>query len=599
MTGWKICILFLLILLISVPSAYGCTTFVVTGNASEDGSVFVGHSNDGFGSGLIYNRIREDMVSFRHVLAKDHPEKATRQVVYDPNSGGEFLGEAPSSDTQTIVLGEIPEVNHTYAYITGSYGMINEHQLMTGECTDYAKIHPGAEKGKRIFYSSELSNIALERCTKAKDAVLLIGNLIDTYGYYGTGETLIFADPSDAWVIEMCGGTPDGTGGYWAAEQIQPGEIFVAANEFRIRDLSADNPSQIYSKNLESDAEKMGWWNRTDGSLDWTKTFGIGEYSHPYYSQARVWRIFDRLAPSLGLSPYVEGPFSKEYPFSIKPDKLVNITTALSIYRDHYEGTVFDLTAPPAGGPFGDPYRVWGQFDLHDAPYEGELKPGSWSRPISTDPCGYSYICQGRSTLPDPIGGVCWLGLSSPSETCYVPFYAGITHLPLPYVHGSHWEFDLNTAFWPYELLQNYARLMYSYMSPEIKAEQERIEGAAIANQSAIEAEALARYKVNERSCREYLTSYSNETALNALNDWKALMGRMIVTYRNGNYNDVQNQTISNIGYPDCWYEYARYQYGPRVYDMEGLNETPGVRYVGEVANITGDPVTYIREYQT
>nr|WP_319539116.1 C69 family dipeptidase [uncultured Methanospirillum sp.] len=599
MTGWKICILFLLILLIYIPSAYGCTTFVVTGNASEDGSVFVGHSNDGFGSGLIYNRIREDMVSFRHVPAKDHPEKATRPVVYDPNSGGEFIGEAPSNDTQTLVLGEIPEVNHTYAYITGSYGMINEHQLMTGECTDYAKIHPGAEKGKRIFYSSELSNIALERCTKAKDAVLLMGNLIETYGYYGTGETLIFADPSDAWVIEMCGGTPDGTGGYWAAEQIQQGEIFVAANEFRIRELSADNPSQIYSENLDKDAEKMGWWNRTDGTLDWTKTFGIGEYSHPYYSQARVWRIFDRLAPSLGLSPYVEGPFSKAYPFSIKPDKPVNITTALSIYRDHYEGTVFDLTAPPAGGPFGDPYRVWGQFDLHDAPYEGELKPGSWSRPISTDPCGYSYICQGRSTLPDPIGGVCWLGLSSPSETCYVPFYAGIYHLPLPYVHGSHWEFDLNTAFWPYELLQNYARLMYSYISPEIKAEQERIEGAAIAKQSDIEAEALERYKVNERSSREYLTAYTNETAMNALHDWKALMGRMIVTYRNGNYNDVQNHTISNIGYTAWWNEYARYQYGPRVYDMEGLNETPGVRYVGKVANITGNPVTYIRDHQT
>ena len=76
---------------------------MVTGDASEDGSVFVGHSNDGLGSGLVYNRIREDMVSFRHIPAKDHPETATRQVIYDPNSGGEFLGDAPSNDTQSIV----------------------------------------------------------------------------------------------------------------------------------------------------------------------------------------------------------------------------------------------------------------------------------------------------------------------------------------------------------------------------------------------------------------------------------------------------------------------------------------------------------------
>lgn len=84
---------------------------------------------------------------------------------------------------------------HTYAYYTGSYGMMNEHQLLSAECTDYAKVELNAAEGKRIFYSSELSNVAMERCTKAREAVELVGSLIDTYGYYGTGETLIFADP--------------------------------------------------------------------------------------------------------------------------------------------------------------------------------------------------------------------------------------------------------------------------------------------------------------------------------------------------------------------------------------------------------------------
>ena len=141
----------ILVFMIAIPASFGCTTFVVTDEASEDGSVFVGHTNDGFGTGLVANRIREDMVVFRHVPAKDHMEGAKRQVIYDPNSGGEFLGEASSSETESVVIGEIPEINHTYAYITGSYGIINEHQLMSGECTDYAKIHPSAEKDNRIF----------------------------------------------------------------------------------------------------------------------------------------------------------------------------------------------------------------------------------------------------------------------------------------------------------------------------------------------------------------------------------------------------------------------------------------------------------------
>ncbi|NLV27795.1 MAG: peptidase U34 [Methanomicrobiales archaeon] len=588
----------ILVFLFLIQSGCGCTTFVVTDEASEDGSVFVGHTNDGFGTGLVANRIREDMVVFRHVPAKDHMEGAKRQVIYDPNSGGEFLGEAQSSGTESVVIGEIPEINHTYAYITGSYGIINEHQLMSGECTDYAKIHPSAEKDKRIFYSSELSNIALERCKTAREAVLLIGDLIENYGYYGTGETLIFADPEDAWVIEMCGGTPDGNGGYWAAQQITPGHVFVAANEFRIRELDYNNHQQLFSKKLFDDAQKMGWYDPSDGPLDWAKVFGIGEYSHPYYSQSRVWRIMDVLAPSLKLSPYVEGPFSKAYPFSIKPDAPVNTSKTFSLFRDHYEGTVFDLTAAPAGGPFGDPYRVWGPFDLHDALYDGQLKPGSWARPISTDPCGYSYVCQARKDLPAIIGGICWLGLSSPAETCYVPFYAGIYRLPTPYLHGSHWDFNLNTAFWPFELLQNWARFMYSNISPIIKEEQSRLEGAALARQPEIEAKALELYKQNVTEARMLLTSYTNQTAIDTINSWMDLTKNVIVTYRNGNYNDVQNKSIKNIGYPEWWYENSGYQYGPRVYDIQGLTSIPNVKYTGKVANVTGDPIMYIREYQ-
>jgi hypothetical protein len=35
------------------------------------------------------------------------------------------------------------------------------------------------------------------------------------------------------------------------------------------------------------------------------------------------------------------------------------------------------------------------------------------------------------------------------------------------------------------------------------------------------------------------------------------------------------------------------------VYDVEGLNAIPNVRYVGKEVNITGDPLTYIQTHQT
>lgn len=593
-------------------SALGCTTFGITKSASADGSVIVAHSNDGFGPGEVGTEIREDAVVFSYVPAQDFAPGSKRPVLYDPNSGGEFRGSGESSDNDSIVLGYIDQANHTYSYISGSYGMMNEHQLISGECTDFARVHPDAEKGKRIFYSSELSNIAMERCRTAREAVALIGSLIDDYGYYGTGETLIFGDPNDVWIIEMCGGTPSGTGGYWVAERIPDGQVFVAANEFRIREIdasgangannanSSNNSDLMFSENLFDDAEAMGWYNRSQGKLDWTATFSAGEYSHPYYSLGRVWRILDRIAPSMNLSPYVEGPFTTAYPVFVAPDRKINLTEAFDLYRDHYEGTEFDLTAPPAGGPFGDPYRKWGPFDEHDRLYPGELKPGAWPRPISTDPCGYSYVAQAREWLPDSIGGVCWLGLSSPAETCYAPFYSGITGLPAPYLNGSHWELDFSTAFWPFEMVQNWARLMYGEMIPVIKAEQAKIEGGELSRQADIERQALDLHKMDELSARQFLTEYTNATAMENLESWKALFERLVVTYRNGQYNDVKNKTITNIGYPDWWLEKTGYQYGPRVYDVQALRGISGVIYAGKIANITtSDPIAYIRENQT
>ena len=37
-----------------------------------------------------------------------------------------------------------------------------------------------------------------------RQVVELVGNLIDIYGYYDVGKTLLFADPKEGEVLEMC-----------------------------------------------------------------------------------------------------------------------------------------------------------------------------------------------------------------------------------------------------------------------------------------------------------------------------------------------------------------------------------------------------------
>lgn len=568
-------------LLLLFSPAFACTTFIVTKGASADGSVYVGHTNDGYGPGIVYDHVAGEMTQLVSVPAADHPPGSVRAVRYDPNSGGD--GPEPGPANESHATAYIPQVNHTYAYYTGAYAIMNEHQVMFGECTDLTKIQPSFDQKRRILYSSELSNIAAERATTAREAVTIIGNLIDTYGYYGTGETLPVADPNEAWVIEMTSGSENGTGGLWAAQRVPDGTVFVAANTFRIREIDPAGPDFLYSKNLFSVAEANGWWSQDMGRLDWLRATSAGEYSHPYYSLARVWSLYHRIAPSQNFSPYVTDTYSRDYPFSVRPDHPLSTPEIFGLFRDHYEGTVFDLTTGEAAGPFGNPYRWRGPFDDHEQISPGEVKPGAWPRPVSEMYSGYSYVTQGRSSLPDPVGGVAWLGFGSASETVYVPFYAGGTDTPASFRNTNRSEFSRDSAWRAFDLTASWATLNYRLMSREIKNEQAALESAELARQPAIEQEAATLCtKGNDAACHAFLTNYSMTTGNAAVAAWWNLSDRLVVEYSNNLVYHPDTGRDEFAGYPDWWLDKAGYQYGPRVYDIEELSRQPDLLYTNK-----------------
>ncbi|MBW2569872.1 MAG: C69 family dipeptidase [Deltaproteobacteria bacterium] len=383
-----------------------CTTMIVGKKATVDGSVIVAHSDDD---------VTDERVIY--VPAADYPDGAKRPVYYDDASLGynskynstelrRYIGTSrgPGYNTKDYPpskpLGEIPQVKHTYAYFDSSYGIMNEHQLMIGECTCGAKVHPEPEPGKRIFYSAELSRVALERCTKAREAIKLISDLIEQYGYYGTGETLLIGDPDEAWVMEMCGYDKDGTDGIWVAQRVPDDGYFVAANEFRIRKVDVNSLDMMYSANL--------------------------------------FKVCDE--------------YTKAYPFSVNPDKKLSVADIAAIYRDHYEGTEFDLTKGRAAGPFGDPTRYEKNPDQGDDTWNlNKYQPkGAWERPLSIYRCGMMWINQGRSFLPDPVGGVSWIGLDRPAATCLMPFYAGVNELPELVETMNLIKFTRDSAWWAF-----------------------------------------------------------------------------------------------------------------------------------------------------
>ena len=86
-------ILTVLLAVLCVPalasSWHECTTFIITPGASADGSMYVGHSNDGYGPCVTGHNVTEDDLKLVYVSAADHPPGSKRVVHYDPNSGSD------------------------------------------------------------------------------------------------------------------------------------------------------------------------------------------------------------------------------------------------------------------------------------------------------------------------------------------------------------------------------------------------------------------------------------------------------------------------------------------------------------------------------
>lgn len=49
----------------------------------------------------------------------------------------------------------------------------------------------------------ELQRVALQRCTTAREAIRLMGDLVKQYGYGDSGECLTIADPNEVWHFEV------------------------------------------------------------------------------------------------------------------------------------------------------------------------------------------------------------------------------------------------------------------------------------------------------------------------------------------------------------------------------------------------------------
>ncbi|RHY44739.1 hypothetical protein DYB30_013180 [Aphanomyces astaci] len=386
--------------------------------------------------------------------------------------------------TETPIIGQIPQVATTYAYIDGLYPIINEHQLAIGESTCGANLwaKPATQGGKALFDITELARVAFERTKTAREAVQLMGDLAVQYGYYGAewegdavyseaGETLTVTDTKEGWVFHIL---PDDSGAsaVWVAQRVPDTHIVAIGNQFIIHHVNlTDSDNFLGSSNLYDVAKRNNFW---DGQSDFDFTVAYARRRPGesfYYSTRRQWRVYTLANPRLDLSPYTDA-FGTTYPFSVETAGLLDASDLIRFQRDHYENTTFDLTQGPQSGPYGNPDRYSVGENSFAPGTQG--KGGFFERAISLYRTTYSYV-----TVANPNNsnlGFLWFGPYAPHATSYVPIYAKVSSVPALTSKGSLLRFDFNASFWINALIGNYAGHFYKHAMPAVAAVQLAVE---------------------------------------------------------------------------------------------------------------------------
>ncbi|MEA4883947.1 MAG: C69 family dipeptidase [Clostridia bacterium] len=528
-----VALLVAVILAVSSVAAFACTSILVPPSSSVDGSASVTHTCDSGSSPF-------EVIK---VPAADWAPGTMTDVLDLPQfTSGNQMHVAAGEPTGN----KIPQVAHTYGYIRALFGVINEKQVSIGETTISGRRESQNPAG--FFDITNLSMYAMERAATAREAVKVMGELGEKYGYKDGGEELSVADTKECWVFEMVGPGPlwqqgdEGPGAYWVAQRVPEGHVSASANNAVIREIDFnDHENFMFAPGIVEYAVSKGWYKPESGEpFNWRKHFCNATSFET--SGRRVWRVFCLAAPSLA-----EKLDERDLPFSAPVDKKLSISDINAIQRDHYEGTKFYGGNSLAAGPFNNPRRYRGLG------FKVDGKNYSWERMIAQVQCEYSICTQSRGWLPDEIGGLVWYGATNPDLTCYVPLYASMTSVS-PAMNtkaGSHQEFTRDSYWWAISAVSTYADLKWSYMSKDIKANIDKYEGHALRTQGAIEAAALELHKQDPKLAVEFLTNYANRNVETVRDAWWQLLDTLIWKYNMGFV--TEDGRVRSVSYPEAW----------------------------------------------
>lgn len=520
-------------------AALACTSLIAGKKATADGSVIITYAAD---SHTLYGELY-------HQPAADHAPGSMRTVT--------------EWDTGKI-LGQIPEVAHTYRTL----GNMNEHGLTIAEST-----WGGREElaGSGLIDYGSLIYITLQRARTAREALKVMTELVEKYGYASSGESFSIADADEAWIMELIGKGKDDKGAVWVARRVPDDCISGHANHARIHTFPLDDPETLYSPDVISFARSKGYFNGKDKDFSFSRAYAVTDGGALRGCDGRVWSFYNR--HSQGAEPYLDWILKGEgapLPLWVKPEKPVTVRDMQAMMRDHFEGTPLDMTTDIGAGPYAVPYR-WRPLT-----YQVDSVEYTHERAIATQQTGFSFVSQMNSARPRAMKGILWFGVDDANTCVYVPVFNGSTAVPHEFAVGNGDLYNLSweSAFWINNYVANQAYYRYSQMIPDIRRVQNAIEDTFEAEMPDLEKEIAA---MNAGDAASRLNDYTASRTTDYTRRYKALGDYLFVKYMDGNVKREKNGEFERT--PEGMPEYPMFPgYDERYYRSIAKDPAGGER---------------------
>ena len=495
--------LFTLAFLAGTATALACTNFIVTKGASTDGSVMVTYAAD---SHQLYGAL------YKHNGGK---QKAKMMAVNEWDTGR--------------YLGLIEQMPVTYSTV----GNMNEHSLIITETT-YGGRHELEDKNGIMDYGS-LIYIALQRAKRAREAISVIVELANKYGYASSGESFSIADADEAWIMELIGkgskldakGNNLRKGIVWVARRIPDGYVSGHANQARISTFPLnDKENCLYAPDVISFAREMGYFNGKDEEFSFCDAYAPLDFGALRGCEARVWAFFRTVAEGMDkYTDYAMGHNPKNrMPLWVKPAQKVSPKQVFDAMRDHYEGTPMDMTTDIGAGGNECPYR-WRPmyFKVDGVEYCNE-------RATATQQTGFWLCGQARKGKV----GILWFGTDDAATSPLTPIYCNTTKVPwcLSEENGSMLHYSPESMFWVTNRIANFAYLRYNVIGKRVREEVDKWENDKLAEVEKVDAKVAT---LSPKKVQKLLTDYSIATAQTLFEKWNSLDKYLLVKFIDGN----------------------------------------------------------------